>query len=165
MKSLNLVRHAKSSWKYPDLEDFERPLNKRGKHDAPMMGRRLNDKKISPDLIISSLAVRAATTAKIISECLSYPLDKINYNDQLYEASGLSLMNIISEIDNQYKSVMLVGHNPGLTTVANLLSDKQIMNIPTCGIFSLEIDISSWSEISENCAMFSFFEYPKKDSK
>ena len=161
MKTLYLVRHAKSSWKHPELSDFKRPLNKRGKRDAPVMGRFLRDKDIIPDIIISSPAIRAAKTAKVISDILSYPRSKLIYNDDIYEASTTALFKIVNKIDDRFKSVMLVGHNPAMTYFANTLANIRIDNIPTCGIVCTKLATSSWQEISDNCGTLKFFEYPK----
>lgn len=161
MKTLYLVRHAKSSWKQPELSDFERPLNKRGKRDAPAMGRFLLKKGVIPDIIISSPAVRALLTTKIISDILSYPENRVVYSDPIYEAGIVSLYKVISELGDKYTSAMMVGHNPGMTYFANSLANTRIDNIPTCGIFCAELDITSWDEISENCGSLGFFEYPK----
>jgi phosphohistidine phosphatase len=161
MKILYLVRHAKSSWKFPDLDDFERPLNKRGKRDGPVMGKFLRDKDILPDLLISSPAVRAKKTAKIIAENLAYSKNRINFDHEIYEASTKGLLKLISEINDKHNSVMLVGHNPSMTYIANTLSNRRIDNIPTCGIVCFELNITAWKEISENCGKLIFFEYPK----
>jgi len=164
MKKLYLVRHAKSSWKYPDLDDFERPLNHRGKKDAPIMGHWLRSKKIIPDLIISSPALRASMTARIISETLSYPVERIKYKDQIYESGLTALFNIIGKSEESVKSLMLVGHNPGITSLANALSDIYVENIPTCGIYALNLDIAKWADITDKCGVLKFFEYPKNIS-
>jgi len=161
MKTLYLVRHAKSSWKHPELDDFERPLNKRGKRDAPRMGQFLMNKGIIPDIIISSPALRALMTTKIISDILSYPKNQVTYFDDIYEADISSLFKILSKVKSKYNSAMMVGHNPGMTTIANALTNTRIDNIPTCGVFCTELDISSWQEISENCGELIFFKYPK----
>jgi len=161
MKTLYLVRHAKSSWKHPELDDFERPLNKRGKRDAPAMGQFLLQKGIKPDIIISSPAVRASVTTKIISDILSYPFNRVAYSDDIYEAGISSLFKILSKVENKYNSGMIVGHNPGMTYFANTLASTRIDNIPTCGIFCTDLDISSWQEISEDCGVMKFFKYPK----
>lgn len=162
MKTLYLLRHAKSSWKYPELDDFERPLNKRGKHDAPAMGQLLQSKNIIPDLILSSPANRAAMTARIIAENLSLPYHRINYNDLIYEAGSETLFDVVRTINSSVVSAILVGHNPGITTFANLVANHRVGNIPTCGIYGVELNIASWQEISEKCATFKFFEYPNK---
>ncbi len=161
MKTLYLVRHAKSSWKQPELSDFERPLNKRGKNDAPFMGKLLSDKEINPELVISSPAKRASATAKIIASEINFPKEEIVLDENIYEASGRRLLEIISKTEEKYSSVMLFGHNPGLTVLHNNLSDHFIDNIPTCGVVALEFR-TSWKEIELNSAEFLFFEYPKK---
>jgi phosphohistidine phosphatase len=162
MKILYLVRHAKSSWKFPDLDDFERPLNKRGKRDAPMMGRFLKERDILPDILLSSPAKRAKKTAKIIADELSYSKNQIVFNDEIYEASTVGLLKIASRTADNFKSAMLVGHNPGMTYLANMIANVRIDNIPTCGIVCIDLKISSWKQFSENCGRLSFFEYPKK---
>ncbi|NNG25998.1 MAG: histidine phosphatase family protein [Ignavibacteriaceae bacterium] len=161
MKTLYLVRHAKSSWKHPELSDFERPLNKRGKNDAPFMGKLLAEKGVNPELVISSPAKRASSTAKIIASELNYVKEKIIFDKNIYEGTGRRLLEIISGIQEKYNFVMLFGHNPGLTVLSNNLSDHFIDNIPTCGIVALEFS-KSWSDIKLNSAKFLFFEYPKK---
>jgi phosphohistidine phosphatase len=161
MKTLYLVRHAKSSWKQPELSDFERPLNKRGKNNAPFMGKLLSDKGVNPELVISSPAKRASVTAKIIASEINYPEEKIVFDENIYEATGRNLLEIISGTEEKYNSVMLFGHNPGLTVLQNNLSDHFIDNIPTCGVVALEFK-TFWKEIELNTAGFIFFEYPKK---
>lgn len=161
MKALYLVRHAKSSWKQPELSDFERPLNKRGRNDAPRMAKLLHDLKIVPDAIIASPANRAATTARIFAKTMGFPLNEIQYIDQIYEASVHTLYDILHEIEENYGKVMIVGHNPGMTFLANSLSNHSIANLPTCGIFAIDIPNSPWNEISEDSGTMKFFEYPK----
>jgi len=162
MKTLYLVRHAKSSWKYPNLDDFERPLNKRGSKNAPFMGKILKNLKVTPDLVISSPANRAAMTARIIADKINYPLDKIRYSETIYEVSANVLIHFIEQTDDAVNKVMVVGHNPALTDLANYFGGKLISNIPTCGVFCVDFDISSWAKISEHCGKLKFFEFPKK---
>jgi len=162
MKTLYLVRHAKSSWKYPKLDDFERPLNKRGRKSAPLMGKILKKLKVAPDLIISSPANRAAMTARIIADKIKYPLDKIVYSGTIYEFSTNAVMHFIEQLDNALDKVVFVGHNPAITDLANYFGGEPISNIPTCGVFCLDLDISSWGKIFENCGKVKFFEFPKK---
>lgn len=162
MKKLLLVRHAKSSWDYPGLTDFERPLNKRGHHDAPMMGKILKEKNIIPDLIISSPASRAITTARYLAENMDFPLKNINTDERLYEAGPSDITNVISEVDKSVNSLMIVSHNPGLTEVADNLTGKVIENIVTSAIFSIDFNTDSWKNISKKNARIGFYEYPKK---
>lgn len=161
MKTLYLVRHAKSSWKFPELDDIERPLNKRGNRDAPVMGRFLKDRNILPDILISSPATRAKKTAKIIADTLSYPKDQIKLDEEIYEAGATHLLKITNGINDKCKSAMLVGHNPGMTYFANMLANIRIENIPTCGIACIELKLDSWKDITENSGTLTFFEFPK----
>ncbi len=162
MKTLYLVRHAKSSWKYPELDDFERPLNKRGNRDAPFMGQVLKKLNVAPTTIISSPALRAAVTARIIAYQIDYPLDQIQYTESAYEFDETALINVIRQVDNMIDSVMLVSHNPGLTQFANYIGDYPVGNIPTCGVFCVDLNIKSWEDVSEHCSKLKFFEFPKK---
>ena len=160
MKTLYLIRHAKSYWGDQSIQDFDRPLNKRGKEDAPFMGEVLKDKKVKPDLIISSPAKRAKKTALEIATKLYYPEKKIQYIDELYEADSNSIFSIIKNIDSKFSVVMIFGHNPGLTLINNYISNNYIENIPTCGIVALHSD-KQWKEIEKQSCKQLFFEYPK----
>jgi phosphohistidine phosphatase len=162
MKQLYLVRHAKSSWKNPELADMERPLNKRGKRDAPFMGKRLSRHNVQPDLIISSPAKRALSTAKSIAQEIGYPRKRIVANESVYMASVQTLLKTIQDIDESHSRAILLGHNPGLTELAVRLSQHQVDNIPTCGIFCIDFNVDSWKEVSEGTGTFAFFDYPKK---
>jgi phosphohistidine phosphatase len=160
MKTLYLARHAKSYWKDQSIPDFDRPLNNRGKRDAPFMGEVLKDKKIKIGLIISSPAKRTKKTAIEIAAKIGYLEKNILYNEELYEASSNILIKTIKKIDEKYDSVIMFGHNPGLTLLNNHISNHYIDNIPTCGIVALEFD-NKWNEIDKNTCNFLFFEYPK----
>ncbi len=160
MKTLYLARHAKSSWKHPELSDIERPLNKRGKRDAPIIGHLLKDKSINPDIIISSPAVRARKTAETIAEIIDYPKSKILIDVNIYESSSSELRNIIQGFDDKYNSVMMFGHNPGFTMLNNYLTESFIDNIPTCGVVGIHFN-SSWKKIEGASGKAFFFIYPK----
>ena len=162
MKTLYLVRHAKSSWKYPKLDDFERPLNKRGRRNAPFMGAILKELKVAPDLILSSPANRAATTARIIADTIGYPLEKIQYNETIYGSSEYDLIDVIQQVNNDVNQAMLVSHNPALTELANTIGDTAISNIPTCGVCCVNLNISSWIKFGNQQGKLKFFEFPKK---
>lgn len=163
MKRLFLIRHAKSSWDEPDLADFDRPLNKRGKQDAPVMGKRLKkEHSANPDLILSSPAKRALRTAKIIAKAIDFPEKKIEVKDSLYAAGITAILNVIHYLDDSLDEVMLFGHNPDLTSLANFFSNHKIENIPTCGIFCVDFDIKSWKDVEGGKGIFNFFDYPKK---
>ncbi len=135
-KRLFLSRHAKSSWDDPTLRDFERPLNTRGKRDAPMMAQKLKAYGIKPDLIVSSDAKRAADTAHIYAETLQVPL---RYDSRIYEASAQSLLYLIDTLFEHYDNVMIVGHNPTLTDLANILGDKPIANLQTAATVGIDL--------------------------
>ena len=160
MKKLILLRHAKSSWKDASLDDFDRPLNRRGKKDAPIMAQKLAMRKIKIDLIISSPANRTNETVKIFANILGCE-SEIIFNDKLYEASYKEILNVINLIDDKYQNVLLVCHNPGITNLVNYISDYFIENISTSGIVGLSTN-SSWENITENGCSFLFYDYPKR---
>ena len=160
MKKLYVIRHAKSSWKDFSLDDFDRPLNKRGKLNAPFMGALLKKKKVKPDLILSSPALRAKTTAEVIAKELEC-VKKIVYDEEIYEASAETLHKILIKIDDKHGIVFLFGHNPGLNDLAwkYVAFDK---NIPTCGVVEVAFDTQKWSDIDSSNTELMAFEYPKK---
>lgn len=162
MKTLYLIRHAKSDWDNPLLSDFDRPLNKRGKKNAPFMGNVLAKARIRPDLILSSPAVRAQMTAIEIAKKVGYKDDSIVYNETLYEADCTAIEYVLQSIPFTQKTVFLIGHNPGLTEFAQYISGYRIENIPTCGIVCVKLQKDDWSSITENSAQFISFDYPKK---
>jgi phosphohistidine phosphatase len=160
MKTLYLARHAKSSWKHPELSDIERPLNKRGNRDAPYIGELLKEKGVKPNILISSPAVRARKTAVVIAKKIDYPKGKILIDDNIYESSSTELLNMIKSFDDKYNSVMMFGHNPGFTMLNNYLTDSFIDNIRTCGIVGIHFN-SSWKKINGGSGKAFFFIYPK----
>lgn len=145
MKTLTIVRHAKSSWDNPGLGDRERPLNKRGERDAPVMGQRIAAAGIRPSLILSSPAVRAWTTARIVAQALAYPLEFLQREKALYLASVNDILDVIIAQDNGFNSLMLFGHNPGFTELANFLSPRLTGNLPTAGVVSVSFDQDDWN--------------------
>lgn len=162
MKTLYVIRHAKSSWDDPSLADFDRPLNKRGKHDAPKMGKRLRHLEVVPDLLLSSPAERALTTCTIIAEQIGYPQSKIKTDRNLYHADDAQILSTVQALDNKHNVVWIFGHNPGLTDFVNLIANAGIDNIPTCGVVACSLNISSWDEVNAKKASVIFFDYPKK---
>lgn len=160
MKTLYLGRHAKSSWDYSELSDFERPLNKRGRRDAPFMGNLFREIKLLPNLIISSPALRAYYTARTIAEEIGYPLEELETSEIIYEGDSGDLIELIQSVDDEVDSLMIFGHNPTLTLTHNYLCDKRIDNIPTCALTAIEFDIDGWEEVESGRHLF--FEYPKK---
>jgi phosphohistidine phosphatase len=162
MKRLLLIRHAKSSWKNPDLDDFNRPLNKRGRKDGPKMGKLLAKRGEIPDLIISSPAKRALKTAFAIAKDVGYPEKKIKEKKKIYLGSVSQLMNVIHNIGNEFNRVFLFGHNPGFNDLSHYLTKHELENIPTCGVFCIDFEIDSWKEVAEGNGKFVYFEYPPK---
>ena len=161
MKTLYLVRHAKSSWKDPSLADFDRPLNKRGKRDAPFMAQKMKLKGIMPDLMVSSSAKRAQETCKAFAETMGYPQKEIIFKRQIYDADEADLLAIVRKTDNDFNSLMLFGHNPELTWFANELSNGNIENVPTTGIVAIQCNTDNWQHIEFGKQNLLFFDFPK----
>ncbi|WP_290664789.1 histidine phosphatase family protein [Ignavibacterium sp.] len=161
MRQLILIRHAKSSWSNPDLSDFDRPLNKRGKRDLAFMSVLLSQKNISPELIISSPALRTKLTAIEFANKIGYNKNKIIWNKNLYLASYMKILKIIKQIENKINCAIIVGHNPGLTDLQNYLCNEEIDNIPTSGIVSMST-IKEWKDVESKDFELVFFEFPKK---
>jgi phosphohistidine phosphatase len=161
MKILTLVRHAKSSWNHPDLNDRQRPLNARGERDAPDMGQRIVAHGIRPSLIITSPATRAWTTAKIIASEIGYPIEFLQREDSLYLASLDDLLGAVVAQETGFNSLMVVGHNPGLTEFANFLIPGLTNNLPTAGVVSVQIDQDDWNFHQQPKAELLVLDYPK----
>ena len=149
MKRLYLLRHAKSSWNEPDLADFDRPLNSRGLLAAPFMARFMAAKSYRPDLIVSSPARRALTTAELVRENIGANIE-IQLNDRVYEASPQTLLQIAATVDDAAGSVMLVGHNPGMEGLIRLLAGRSEA-MPTAGLAVIDLGIDRWRNIKEGC--------------
>ena len=161
MKTLLLIRHAKSDWDDASLRDFDRPLNERGKQDAPRMARRLLDKKITVDAFISSPAKRARKTAEFFAKAFGREKEDIHFFESLYLAPAPVFFEVISGISDDYDSIAVFSHNDGITDFANMLTDARIDNSPTCGIFAIKSDIKTWKDFGEESNRFDFFDYPK----
>lgn len=162
MRSLYIVRHAKSSWGNIALPDFDRPLNERGKKDAPEMAKRLLERKIKIDAFVSSPAKRAKKTAKLFCEEFGAEENKIILVENLYHASEEIFYEVVSSLNDSYKHVALFAHNPGITDFVNTLCEGvKTDNMPTCAVFAIEIDTKKWSEFRTAPKKFLFFDYPK----
>lgn len=162
MKTLYLIRHAKSAWDEIGISDFERDLNKRGRRDLPFMAERLKHFGVLPDLILCSPAKRAKKTAKCIAKTISYDKEKIQYEDSLYDSTYQSYRYLLDTIDDSIDSVFIVAHNPTLTEMGERLSGAILTNIPTCSIVCIEFDVKSFRDIKEEGGKIIFFDYPKK---
>ena len=145
------------------LNDFDRPLNDRGKKDAPVMAQRLLNKKIKIDAFISSPAKRASRTAKIFASEFGVEKDDIIYKTELYLASENVFHDVVTKADDSFNSIALFSHNPGITDFANELTEIKIDNIPTCGIFAVKIETKRWADLKEAKKEFWFFDYPKAE--
>ena len=161
MKILTLVRHAKSSWKENTISDRERPLNKRGEHDAPMMGKRIVAAGIRPSLILSSPATRAWSTAKILAQEIGYPREFLQRENSLYLASLDNIIDVLIAQDAEFNSVMIVAHNPGLTTFANYLSPGLTDNLATAGVVSVGFEQEDWNLHAAPKTELLTYDYPK----
>lgn len=161
MKIVLLIRHAKSDWGDPSLSDFDRPLNGRGKEDAPVMAHRLLDNKIEIDAFISSPAKRAKKTAGIFAKAYKTKKDAMIFRDELYGASESVFWDVIANADKKFDSIAIFSHNPGLTDFANLLTSTRVDNIPTCGVFAVKAHCDKWKDFKEAEKEFWFFDYPK----
>ena len=145
MRSVLLLRHAKSSWKHTDLTDHDRPLNKRGKRDAPRMGRLLKKEHLVPDIIISSTAIRARATAEAVAKASGYK-GEIVLNKSLYAAGPEAYLGVIHDLSDEYARVLIVGHNPGLEDLVELLTGE-IHLMPTCSLAHVKFRVDKWPEI------------------
>ena len=164
MKTLYLFRHAKSSWSFDDLSDQERPLNDRGRDDAPAMGQALGKRHICPDIVVSSPAVRAMSTAVLVARELQYPTNKISVNAGIYGADTDDLLAIIRALPDLAASVLLVGHNPTITETANELSPSSVDEMPTAAVVCLRFACERWEDVSKANGEFYFFDYPRNVS-
>ncbi|WNL28919.1 SixA phosphatase family protein [Aliarcobacter cryaerophilus] len=161
MKELILIRHAKSSWSNPLLEDFERPLNKRGAKNAPFMAKVLKQKEVNPDLIISSPSKRTKDTLDFFIKEFDYK-GEIIFEESIYEAPYINILKVIKNIDDKHKTIFLFGHNPGFNDLVAFLLGRFEDNIPTCGVLKLNFDTNYWKNISKDNSKLIFFNFPKK---
>lgn len=147
MKTLMIIRHAKSSWNEPGLPDHDRPLNDRGLQDASLMGAVLRDWDLPPTRVISSSAVRALTTAELVLQEIGWGVDEIQVEEDLYHASAGGTLDIILSQEDRLESLMLFGHNPGMTDLVNRLSDADLTKLPTAGLFIAQYDVPRWQDL------------------
>lgn len=163
-RDLFVIRHAKSDWSF-DVSDFDRPLNTRGFTDAPKIAERLKAYATKPELLVSSPAKRALTTAQLFASQLEIPIGAIQTDARIYEALPATLLKVIGEFDDRYHSVALFGHNPGLTLLINYLTDEQIYNLPACGLVHIRFDSAdNWASISGGLGSQLWFTYPKQEA-
>lgn len=161
-KQLIIIRHGKSDWAEPGVHDFDRPLNHRGNKNAPEMAARLSRKNLIPQLVVSSPAKRAITTAGHFSKTWEIPLEEIQQEPSIYEANVTALLRVVNQLDNKEDRVAMVGHNPGLTDFINYLADAHIYNMPTAGIVVIDFLFDDWSMVSQHTGSLFLFDCPKK---
>ncbi len=161
MKTIVLVRHAKSSWDNPDWSDFERPLNKRGNRDAPFMAEVIRSKGIVPDFILSSPAVRAKSTALYFAQQLDYDSKNIKFDLGVYEKGMAYVKKILSTFDDNHNIALLFGHNPDITSLSSYFTGEYFDNVPTCGVVCIDFEIDTWAKITNENGKLRFFLFPK----
>jgi len=161
VKTIYLVRHAKSDWSVA-VDDFDRPLNNRGKRDAPKMAVWMLERKARIDVFVSSPARRALKTARIFANAYKRDDDDIIVLQKLYLPAAPVFYDVIHDLDNRHECAAIFSHNSGITEFANMLGVASVDNIPTCGIFAVRADTDNWSEFSEAKKELLFFDYPKK---
>jgi phosphohistidine phosphatase len=161
-KTLLIIRHAKSSWEIGILNDFERPLNERGKKDAPVMAKRVREKNIFPDALVSSPAKRAKKTAELFAELFETKKEDIIFISKLYHATTGTLYEVVEVLSDSFNTVALFSHNPGISEFVNILiPDVYIDNMPTCGVFAIKINTDKWVHFKKATKELLFFDYPK----
>jgi len=161
MKTLYIVRHAKASWDFPELPDIERPIIEKGIYNTKKIVIELNKRKVVVDLIISSHAKRALETAKIIATGIYYPIEKIETSKGIYEVDMYNILDIISEVDDDIKSLMIFGHNPTFTHIANYFLPEEIEILPTSSVVSIEFEMNKWTDIKQAKHKINFTLFPK----
>ncbi len=162
-KTLLLVRHAKSSWDDPDLADYARPLNKRGKRDAAAMAQRVAHRPDRPERIVTSPATRARRTAEAMAAALGFEPESLVVDPRIYDATVTSLLEVIRSLDDRHARVMLVGHHPGITETVNALTDAALEKMPTCSVAEMRVEVPSWADVREGGAVLIELLTPKDD--
>jgi phosphohistidine phosphatase len=162
LKQLIILRHAKSSWGDDSSPDVERPLSERGERDAPRMGKRLRARNARPDALLVSHAVRAQRTAKLVARTLGVRAEIIETHQSLYLAEPGTVLALVARQDDARSCVMVIGHNPGLTDLANrLLPDLALDNLPTAGAVAIDFGTEHWKDVANAPARLAYYDYPK----
>lgn len=161
-KTLILVRHAKSSWQHPELADIDRPLNKRGRRDAPRMGQWLAARDDGPELILSSPANRAHTTARHFAAALSMDPEAIEVEQDLYFSGTGGMLRTLERVDDRFDRVMMTGHNPVMTQLLNALTRADVWNMPTCAVAIIRFDMPSWGLVDSTAGELVDYQTPKQ---
>lgn len=149
MKTVFIVRHAKSSWEYEEIKDWERPLKKRGIKDANLVSLKLKNLGIKPDACVSSSAARALNTALIFCENLNFPFSNLKINHSLYSFSDRYLVKTIKALDGAYEQAMIFSHDHGINDFVNRFGSQVIDHIPTCSVVQIDFDVKHWKDIKK----------------
>lgn len=161
MKTLYIIRHAKSSWSF-ELPDLDRPVGTRGRRDAPRIGKYLSQNEPTPDLMLSSPASRGLYTALLIGDEWGYPEDEIVITERLYHTAPSEVLQLVREQSDELDSIAIFGHNPGFTELVNELGTEFLDNLPTAGVYTFQFKTNHWNEISSDNAKMKFFMAPKR---
>ena len=161
-KRLTIIRHAKSSWENPDFDDHDRPLNSRGLRNAPEMGARLAKRNWLPDLFLASTARRARDTVALLAGKVGYAEERIVFDDRLYLAEPAEWRSVIRPFPVEATHIACVGHNPGVTELANHFSSEYIDNVPTCGLIDMRFEVDAWADLFAAKPVTFEFDFPKK---
>lgn len=161
MKTLIITRHAKSSWNNNTLSDFQRPLNKRGIRDAPLMADRLRNRSQTPELVLSSTAARAIETTALFMSTLGLGKESLLTTDTIYEAPLSALEQAVSSLPTHISVAMMVGHNPGVSSLGDFLCSRSNLQMPTCAMACFELDVERWEDVYRDCAAMLWYDYPK----
>jgi len=161
LKTLHLIRHAKSDWSLSGQRDFDRALNHRGERDAPLMASLFAKYPERPSLILCSTAVRARSTAEFYLHELKMPPEQVQYTDEIYEARWDTLLQMINGLDNTYDVVALFGHNPGFSQLCTFLTG-QVIEMPTCAVVTIQFEFDDWAMVSGQTGDLIRFDFPKK---
>ena len=162
MRTLYLTRHAKSSWDDPTTDDFHRPLNDRGERDAPVMARVFKERGEPVDRLVSSPATRAIMTARVFAKALGVAESAITQDKGIYLAPTEMLLRTVNLLNDDWQRVMLFGHNPGFTELAEYISDADIGEMTTCATVRIDFTVNSWAEVSAGLGTLVWHDYPKR---
>ncbi len=161
MKKLIVTRHAKSSWNNNSLSDFQRPLNNRGIKDAPVMADRLANRNLIPELVVSSTAVRALETTELLMTTLRLGTEKLITTDSIYEAPLSALEQAVCNLPDHVTLAMIVGHNPGVSSLCDHLCSNANLQMPTCAMACFDLDVNQWADVYRDCGEMLWYDYPK----
>ena len=165
MKTIYLVRHAKSSWNDPSLKDIDRPLRKRGVKDAGKMADFLLSERVHPDLIISSHATRALSTARIFARALHYHAGRIRIDERIYDDLEDSFGEILRQVNEKFEDLMIFGHDPSMTSLLNRLASKRYEKIPTSGVARIDFRVREWAAVTKGRGKLGYLRFPKNTGR